>query len=333
MTKLRDFMLIVLSIYIPTVITVIMEPKDKNISENSDTNSNPNPNFGSKNNRNHDNVEGSFSRVFTQCMDKKVHGTLECFNEGSFSVLRSMNDDNRLDFGDVRLDKSESEARDLMDLDYDPKEFSNVVKAAARMMERRNMKWDLGYFYPGLMMKVGPALNSNGMLEFALDERAAGHSNRQLGPGRMIMKSVVVPFLLGLKFSLSSLIPLVFGALVVVTKKALLLTKVALIISGLLGWNAFVSSPNIAGLSHGAPSGFQNNYNNFNGFQHHFEHGYDHNTIKEHLYPYRPYRNFVKDVPGYNHHVIKEVVEVYDPESDARRDNTRSGKNFLWSRD
>ncbi|KAG8038534.1 hypothetical protein G9C98_006230 [Cotesia typhae] len=150
---------------------------------------------------------------------------------------------------------------------------------------------------------------------------------------RMIMKSVVVPFLLGLKFSLSSLIPLVFGALVVVTKKALLLTKVALIISGLLGWNAFVSSPNIAGLSHGAPSGFQNNYNNFNGFQHHFEHGYDHNTIKEHLYPYRPYRNFVKDVPGYNHHVIKEVVEVYDPESDARRDNTRSGKNFLWSRD
>ncbi|XP_057340895.1 uncharacterized protein LOC130677969 [Microplitis mediator] len=326
MIKLRDVLLVISWLSVPTVITVILEPKDKNHSDNIHSSSNNN------NNNNNDNMDSSFSRVFSQCVEKKIHTTFECFNEGSLSVLRSMNDEDQLDFGDVQLDRCEGEARDLLDLDYDPKDFGNVVKAAARMMERRNLKWDLGYLYPGLMMRVGPALNGNGMLEFALDGRVAGYSNRQLGPGRMIMRSVVLPFLLGLKFSLSSLIPLVFGILLVVTKKALLLTKIALIISGLLGWNAFVNSPNIGGLSHGVSSGFPYNYNNLNGFQHHY--GYDHNTINDHHYPYRPYRNLVKDVGGYNHHVIKEVVEVYDPEADTRHDSTpRNGKNFLWSRD
>lgn len=55
------------------------------------------------------------------------------------------------------------------------------------------------------------------------------------------MRQLVLPFLLGFKFNLASLLPLLFGVLIVMTKKALLLTKVALFIAGLLGWNSLFS--------------------------------------------------------------------------------------------
>lgn len=56
--------------------------------------------------------------------------------------------------------------------------------------------------------------------------------------GRLLMRQLVLPFLLGFKFNLASLLPLLFGMLIIITKKALLLTKVALFIAGMLGWNS-----------------------------------------------------------------------------------------------
>ncbi|KAK0089226.1 hypothetical protein PV325_008355 [Microctonus aethiopoides] len=279
-------------------------------------------------NDNIDNIPGAIA----YCLAKKKSLSFDCINEGSLSVLRSMNDKDHLDFGNIILDRSESESRDLLDLDYNPKDFNNVIKAAARLMERRNMKWDLNNIYPGLQMKVGPMLNGNGILEFVVDERIAGYSNRQLGPGRMLMRSLVLPFLLGFKFSLSSLIPLVFGIILLITKKALFLTKIALMLSGILGWNAFVSSSNVGGISPGISSAFHpHGYNDY-GFNHHY--GYDHGGINaDHHNPYRPYRNPVNSDFPYNQHVIREIVDVYDSNNaDTNQDNTmRSGKKFVWT--
>ena len=70
------------------------------------------------------------------------------------------------------------------------------------------------------------------------------------------MRHLVLPFLLGFKFNLASLLPLLFGVLIVITKKALLLTKIALFVSGLLGWNTIFGGSMFGGSSGYGSGGF-----------------------------------------------------------------------------
>ncbi|CAB0043824.1 unnamed protein product [Trichogramma brassicae] len=130
----------------------------------------------------------TFNDALQVCFSKRQHSTLECLNRGALTAIESWNDDQCLDFGNVQLLKAENQgegrAANLLDLDWDPKDFGNVLRAASRMLERRNVKWDLGYIYPGLQMRVGPTLSTeNGVLEFVMDERLGHHHyhNRQLG--------------------------------------------------------------------------------------------------------------------------------------------------------
>lgn len=48
-------------------------------------------------------------------------------------------------------------------------------------------------------------------------------------------RKFVLPFLLGLKFNLATLLPLILGAIILISKKAALLSKLALFISGFFG--------------------------------------------------------------------------------------------------
>ncbi|XP_043472572.1 uncharacterized protein LOC122505160 [Leptopilina heterotoma] len=273
------------------------------------------------------NESNSFSENIGVCFSKKLYTTMECINRGALISLQTINEKDDLNFGDMRFERSEGQSRDLLDLDYDPKDFGNVIEAASRLMERRNFQWDMGNFYPGLQMRVGPTLNANGVLEFVLDERVSKLNNRQAGSGRTLMKHVLLPFLLGFKFNLISLIPLVFGILLFVTKKALILTKIALILTGLLGWNNIFSGP----VGPTPPI-------NFNGFGYGNGYGLD-TTVDD--YPYHehqvPYRPFAGQNPGITPyaHVIREVVNVYDAETDAERSDasSRNGKNFVWSKE
>ena len=127
----------------------------------------------------------TFNEALQTCFSKRNHGTLECLNRGALTVIQSWNDDQCLDFGEIQLQKVEGEGRtNLFDLEWDPKDFSNVLRATSRMLERRNVRWDLSYLYPGLQMRVGPTLSAeNGVLEFVMDERASHYHNRQLGSG------------------------------------------------------------------------------------------------------------------------------------------------------
>lgn len=141
-----------------------------------------------------------------------------------------------------------------------------------------------------------------------------------------MMRHLLLPFLLGFKFNLASLIPLLFGVLLLVTKKALLLTKVALFVSGLLGWNSLFSS---AATSY--PGGGFNGFHDFNGFQTYSQETpaggfpyYEHQHFQ-----HRPYRGYQSgDLGPYSQHVIREVVDVYDKTEEGK--NKRSGKNFVW---
>lgn len=140
--------------------------------------------------------------------------------------------------------------------------------------------------------------------------------------GRQLTKHVLLPFLLGFKFNLASLIPLMFGFLLIVTKKALLLTKVALFLSGLLGWNTIFSAAS-------APQPV----NGFNGFH---THGHEvpigAHPYYDYHFPHRPYRTqHAVEFSPYDQHVIREVVNVYDGISDKEQ-SKQNGKNFAWTK-
>ncbi|XP_076547152.1 DUF1676 domain-containing protein Osi10b [Osmia lignaria lignaria] len=294
----RELRSLCLLVFVSTGITVIMEPTEVPILNNDDP--------------------ATFDEAFGSCMARKEFGTFECVNRGTLSALQLLNQKDDLDFGEVHLERADGYGRELLDWDYDPKDFGNIVKAATRLMERRSLKWNLDNVYPGLQLRAGPMLNGNGLLEFVIDERAATFSDRHAGPGGQMLRHLLIPFLLGFKFNLVSLIPLLFGLLLLFTKKALLLTKIALFISGLLGWNSLFSTasapyPGTGFYTYGQeqPAG---------GFPHYEQQHFHH----------RPYKGFYgSDFEPYTQHVIREVVDVYDNREEVGK-NKRSGKNFVW---
>lgn len=140
--------------------------------------------------------------------------------------------------------------------------------------------------------------------------------------GKQLARHVLLPFLLGFKFNLASLIPLMFGFLMIVTKKALLLTKVALFVSGLLGWNTLFSA---ASAPH-PPNGF----NGFHTYAH--EIPIDTHYYHDHYFPHRPYRTLPPtEFSPYDQHVIREVVNVYDGNGDLEQ-GKQNTKNFAWTK-
>ncbi|KAI4495814.1 hypothetical protein M0802_008437 [Mischocyttarus mexicanus] len=275
----------------------------------------------------------NFNEAFGTCLSKKEYGTLECANRATLGVLQSFNEQDELNFGSFRLERADGYGRELLDLDYDSKSFENVFKAAVRLIERRNMKWNLDYLYPGLQMRVGPMINANGVLEFVLNDiQPPSYVDGQYGTGRQQLTKHLLPFLTGFKFNLVSLIPILFGLLLIVSKKALLLTKVALLISSLIGWNSMYNT---------SPINHPSIFNGFNGYDHSYEgqintggHFYDHYHHHHHHpnFQYRPYRvpSNVEFTP-YDRHVVREIVNVYDNPDHQTNQNTREKKNFAWT--
>ncbi|KAL1137700.1 hypothetical protein AAG570_009396 [Ranatra chinensis] len=113
----------------------------------------------------------------------------------------------------------------------DPRGARTFLDGIELYMEQRSFHWDMGGFYPGLYMTVGPG-SKGGVLEFQLDQRKAA-DDRSLSTGKLLMKRTLVPLLLGLKLNLVSLTPLLFAALVLITKKAFLLSKLSFLFSGI----------------------------------------------------------------------------------------------------
>lgn len=58
--------------------------------------------------------------------------------------------------------------------------------------------------------------------------------------GRLMTRQFLLPFLLGFKFHISSLIPIIFGVLALLAKKALIISKLALVIISAYGLGSLV---------------------------------------------------------------------------------------------
>lgn len=68
-------------------------------------------------------------------------------------------------------------------------------------------------------------------------------------------RKFVLPFLLGLKFNLATLLPLILGAIILISKKAALLSKLALFITSLFGLGGIASFGALGGEGFGGGSG------------------------------------------------------------------------------
>lgn len=188
---------------------------------------------------------------------------------------------------------------------------------------------DTNPFFPRLEVRV--LAKSQQLLSRTTCSRQHGQGHRVVHTqtsssflGRQLIRHLL-PFLLGFKFNLVSLIPLLFGLLLIISKKALLLAKVAFFISGLLGWTSIYNAPQIH---------YPSLFNGFMQYDHPHEslinnNGplYDH----YHNFQYRSYRvpSNVEFIP-HDRHVVKEVVDVYDG-SDHTDQTTRVSKNFAWT--
>ncbi|KAF7407991.1 hypothetical protein HZH66_002528 [Vespula vulgaris] len=287
----------------------------------------------------------NFNEAFGACLSKKEYGIFECANHATLGVLRTFNEQDELNFGCLRLERADGYERELVDLDYDPRSFENVIKAAVKLIERRGMKWDLDYLYPGLQMRVGPTLNANGVLEFVLNERPPSYVDRQSGTDLRFESWLTQQLLSRTTCSRQhgqghQVVP--YSNKFLLFRKAADKAPVALppgvqvqscvshtaILCGLLGWTSVYNVPQI----HHSPL-----FNGFAQYDQPYESQINNNgPLYDHYhnlnFPYRPYRvpSNVEFAP-YDRHVVREVVDVYDG-SDQTDQSTRANKNFAWTK-
>ncbi|CAH2268234.1 jg22293 [Pararge aegeria aegeria] len=174
------------------------------------------------------NEEGSQLNECLSVSDRSEVGV--CFGK---ELLNKLNDYDETDsfslVTGVSFVRDEKLPRDIGNfLDKDPMDFRSIIEDASSLISKRSLHWDLGKFYPGLVMRIGPTL-ANGILEFVIDPRAKDRSfvHGKMTTGRLLTRNLLLPFLLGIKFHITTLLPLLLGLLLLASKKAFLLAKLA----------------------------------------------------------------------------------------------------------
>lgn len=132
------------------------------------------------------------------------------------------------------------------------------------------------------------------------------------------MKSFLLPFLLGLKFNLATLLPIVFGLLLLISKKALFLGKLAVFISGLFGFGGLFGVANFGGFGGGYGGGFQ--HQSGGGYGHGGGYGYGHR------YNNGAYQD--QDDPDRRHHFPSSIYKKQDKNQGASEAPVKFGDNF-----
>ncbi|PNF33297.1 hypothetical protein B7P43_G07757 [Cryptotermes secundus] len=199
-------------------------------------------------------------------------------------------------------DMKDKSQRTFISPHVDPTDYRNVLEATAELIGRRSLRWDMSFIHPGLVMRVGPAINGASVLEFVMERGYTTHYDRTVGTGQ-ILRQILLPLLLGFKLKLITLVPLLIGILVIVSKKALFLSKIAVFVTAVLGLNSllFLQQPSATHLQ--------------NAFG---DSPLESQTLSYHNLPQDAHLN------GFRGHVFRE------------RDRTegmtelKGGRNFLW---
>eukprot|EP00099_Drosophila_melanogaster_P028066 NP_731058.1 osiris 10 [Drosophila melanogaster] len=189
----------------------------------------------------------AMSLEFKQCVRGSQKPKIgECLGRSALNFIQKLDESDNVKFvEDFVTVKSETAAvRSLSNvLDTDPVDFRGILENAGAVMGQRSMEWHMDGLYPGLMFKIGPTADANSVAEFVLDGAAQGE--RQFGfedpsTGRVLTKQYLLPFLLGLKFNLVALVPLIFAGICLLLKKSLFLVKLAIYVSSFLGLGGIV---------------------------------------------------------------------------------------------
>ncbi|XP_036234273.2 uncharacterized protein Osi10a [Bactrocera oleae] len=203
---------------------------------------------------------------FHYCMRQSQHPSLrECIGRTALNFLQRFDEqDNYTFFRDLVSTKNDKiSARSLVNfLDTDPVDFRGILENAGAVMGQRGLEWHMDAIYPGLMFKIGPTADTNSVAQFVLDPSAVERNFGYEEPStaRLLAKQYLLPFLLGFKFNLVALVPLVFAGICLLLKKSLFLAKFAIYLSSFLGVGGALTA-----LSAGAGAGGFGGFGLFGG--------------------------------------------------------------------
>ncbi|XP_037943434.1 uncharacterized protein LOC119676269 [Teleopsis dalmanni] len=178
---------------------------------------------------------------FNYCLRQAKHPSLtECVGRTAINFLQRFDEkENVTILNDVVSAKDDKiAARSLVNiLDTDPVDFRGILENAGAVLGQRSLEWHMDGLYPGLMFKIGPTADANSLAEFvldtAVDERQFGYE--EPSTARLLTKQYLLPFLLGLKFNVIALVPLLFAVICLLLKKSLFFAKLAIYVSSFLG--------------------------------------------------------------------------------------------------
>ncbi|XP_003244008.1 uncharacterized protein LOC100575455 [Acyrthosiphon pisum] len=213
---------------------------------------------------------------------------LPCINEQAMAAIEQTESrdsvllDSGLEISRRPGTESFAAPRGVYSLGDNPYNVGAVIEAASSLLSRRTFCWDMSLLYPGLQMRIGPTYTGRGIIDFIVDPRRK-FDDRSLGYGHMIFKRSLLPNVLATQISIASVIPIIFAAIYFLTKKAFILSKIALVVTSVVGYGSLFlhhSSKPFAGHSFGGHQPFDGQ-NLFGGSYHspvggHHHHQYHH---------------------------------------------------------
>lgn len=145
---------------------------------------------------------------------------------------------------------------------------------------------------------------------------------------------MLLPFLLGLKFHIATLVPLVIAAFIFLAKKAAFVGKIALFLSGLLGSAGLFSPGFINPIGHGSYGGYGYRPSN------HHHHGGHHDYSDYGQYKNTDFQDKNKQQLIDNFYEYEKKLNPIDPtklyERESRLDDVGTSakqigyRNFAW---
>ncbi|TMW51524.1 hypothetical protein DOY81_003383 [Sarcophaga bullata] len=185
--------------------------------------------------------DGNSIHEFQYCLRKSAGPSLrECAGRTAISFLQRFDEKDNFTFAEnvVATRDDSVTSRSLVNfLDTDPVDFRGILENAGAVISQRALEFHMDGIYPGLMFKIGPSAEANSVAQFVLDPTVdeRNFNYEEASTARILTKQYILPFLLGLKFNLVALVPILFTVICLLLKKSLFIAKLVVYISSILG--------------------------------------------------------------------------------------------------
>ncbi|KAM7359465.1 osiris 10a [Cochliomyia hominivorax] len=191
---------------------------------------------------------GDSVHEFKYCLKKSSHPNLrECVGRTAISFLQRFDEKDNYTLTESVIASRDDKlaSRSLVNfLDTDPVDFRGILENAGAVLSQRSLEFHMDTIYPGLMLKIGPSADSSSVAQFVLDPAVDERNFNYEEPStaRILTKQYILPFLLGLKFNLVALVPILFTVICLLLKKSLFIAKLVIYISSILGVGGIASA-------------------------------------------------------------------------------------------